>query len=119
MLEATVHRWRDAEEHFEAALALEHRVNSAPFIAHTKYWYADCLAQQGEPHHQRPIQLLTEAMTTATTLGMSDLAHRGRERLASLNTPRPTHQSRRTEPPEQGPAAPACTVRKRKRLSTR
>ena len=40
MLETTMHRWREAEGHFEAALALEHRVNSAPFVAHTQYWYA-------------------------------------------------------------------------------
>ena len=84
MLGATMQRWKDAEDHFEAALALEQSVNAAPFIAHTQYWYARCLTHRGQPQQDRSAQLLNEALHTATALGMTDLARRVRS-LASVN----------------------------------
>lgn len=81
MLEATTHRWSDAEEHFEAALALEQSVNSPAFMAHTRYWYARCLAERGEAQDGRSSRLLHEALDTATALGMEDLSRRVRSLL--------------------------------------
>jgi class 3 adenylate cyclase/tetratricopeptide (TPR) repeat protein len=89
MLEATMHRWADAEEHFEAALALEQSTNSPAFMAHTRYWYARCLVQQGQ--HDRSAQLLLEALNTVDSLGMTDLSRRVRALLMSPHI-------RRTDP---------------------
>jgi hypothetical protein len=85
MLESTTHRWSDAERHFEAALALEQRIKAAPFVAHTRYWYARSLAQRDEPDKDRSAQLLTAALHTARSLGMTDLASRVNARLALLD----------------------------------
>jgi hypothetical protein len=86
MLEATMRRRPGAAQHFEAALTLEKRVYSAPFQAHTGYWYARHLAESDAAGDRRKAtQLLNESLTTTRTLGMTDLESRARALRARLN----------------------------------
>src|SRR5206468_12565927 len=40
MLAATMERWEDAAQHFEAALAMNTRMGARPWLAHTQHQYA-------------------------------------------------------------------------------
>jgi hypothetical protein len=85
MLEATMGR-PGAAQHFEAALTLEKRVDSPPFLAHTGFWYARYLADSHDAADRlRATRLLIESLTTSRSLGMTDLENRVRLLLARLN----------------------------------
>jgi tetratricopeptide (TPR) repeat protein len=81
MLEAVLGDWDAAEAHFEAALALEERIESPPLIARTKYWYGSMLLQRDKPDMQRARVLLNEAFDLAKQLDMTRLAGQAQERL--------------------------------------
>jgi tetratricopeptide (TPR) repeat protein len=68
-------RHDDAEECFEAALALEQRVQAPPIMARTRSWHARMLAHRDEPGDaERAVVLAVEAARIATRLGMAGLA---------------------------------------------
>src|SRR5206468_4226193 len=43
------HNWEEAEAAFQAALQLEERLPSPPFVARTQYWYARMLQRRDAP----------------------------------------------------------------------
>jgi hypothetical protein len=80
MLTATLERWDEAEGYFEAALALEERMESPPLMARTRYWYARMLLSRNRPGDlERGIDLLARARDSADELGMALLASQVRD----------------------------------------
>jgi hypothetical protein len=74
-LAAVLERWPEAESHFQAALALEERMQAPPLVARTRYWYADMLLRRDEDDDTiRAGALLEDVRATADELGMSTLA---------------------------------------------
>jgi tetratricopeptide (TPR) repeat protein len=72
MLAATNGDWEKAEAHYDAALALESRIESAPLLARTRTWYARMLlARHDAGDEQRARALLSTARATAESLGMA------------------------------------------------
>jgi tetratricopeptide (TPR) repeat protein len=80
MLTATLERWDEAEGYFEAALALEERMESPPLMARTRYWYARMLLSRNRPGDlERGLDLLARARDSADELGMALLASQVRD----------------------------------------
>ena len=79
MLETVLGDWEAAEHHFEAALALEERIESAPLVTRTKYWHGSMLLDRGDVERGRA--LLKTASDASGQLGMTRLAAQARERL--------------------------------------
>ncbi len=79
-----------ARRHFEAALKANRRMGALPWTAHTQHEYAVLLLDHGEPN-ERPVALglLSEALDTASSLGMRPLEDAVSARLAILE-PRQT-----------------------------
>jgi tetratricopeptide (TPR) repeat protein len=74
MLAAVIQDWEKAEEHFDAALALENKIESPPLLARTQTWYARMLIARGSSgDHERARELLGSALSTAESLGMAGL----------------------------------------------
>jgi class 3 adenylate cyclase/tetratricopeptide (TPR) repeat protein len=74
--------WGAAEEHFEAALATNQAMRAWPWLAHTRYAYAQMLRlRDSAGDEQRAHALLDEALETAARLNMVALRKklRGRE----------------------------------------
>lgn len=87
MLAATLGQAGDAEAHYQAALELEARVGSPPFLARTRYWYArTLLAAGGGEEREAARELLEAALADADRLGMARLADDTRELLATTPT---------------------------------
>ncbi len=87
-LAAAMSNWNDAERHFEAALAANRRLRTAPCTAHTEYAYgAMLLARNRRGDRPRAHYLLTQALTTAQTLGMKALEHKVAGLLPTLSAP--------------------------------
>jgi tetratricopeptide (TPR) repeat protein len=83
---ATRGRWDDAAAHFEAALAMNVRMNTRPWVAHTQHDYAVMLAARGAVGDSaRAAGLLREAGETARDLGMVCLAEKVALALAPLD----------------------------------
>jgi hypothetical protein len=61
-----------AKAHYEAALALERRVGSAPLLARTEYWYAHDFLRD-DPGSGKGLPLLQHVLGTAQQLGMKSL----------------------------------------------
>ncbi len=77
LLAATESRWREAEQHFESALALNRRQGAAPALAHTRVRYASMrLARDAPGDAAAARELLAEAGADAARLGMRALAER-------------------------------------------
>jgi class 3 adenylate cyclase/tetratricopeptide (TPR) repeat protein len=75
MLETVLGRFDEAERHFESALALEQRIEAAPLIARTQYWYGQMLFQRHRPtDRDRAHDLLESCARTASQLRMVLLA---------------------------------------------
>jgi len=78
MMAAVMHRWDDAERHFEDALVFDAKMGAHPWLAHTQYNYARMLATRNAPgDHRRAVELLLEALDTAYELGMKKIIERG------------------------------------------
>jgi DNA-binding SARP family transcriptional activator/class 3 adenylate cyclase len=74
MLAATASRLDQAERYFEAALALEQSVSSAPLAARTRIAHARALLRSGDKDDAaRASGLLDNAASTAKRLGMAGL----------------------------------------------
>jgi tetratricopeptide (TPR) repeat protein len=76
-LAATLRRWNDAEQHFEAALAWNRRIKSPPWVARTQHDYAKMLlARRGPGDQEKAVALLSQALDTSQNLGMAALTDR-------------------------------------------
>jgi class 3 adenylate cyclase/tetratricopeptide (TPR) repeat protein len=74
MLARVIGDWPRAEEHFEAALAMDERLEAWPWLAHTKYEAAAALLARGMPGCRvRADSLLAAAAEAAQRLGMTAL----------------------------------------------
>ena len=77
MLAATMQQWKQAEHHFTAAIAMNIRQGSKPWLAHTQYHYAAMLNARNAPgDRSRAIELLDQALDIASALNMLTLADR-------------------------------------------
>ena len=75
MLAACAGNWTAAEEHFEAALAMDERLQAWPWLAHTQHEFAVALLTRAGPgDRQRADTLLAAASQTAKRLDMPALA---------------------------------------------
>ena len=71
MLAATMRRWDNAERHFERALVFDERIGAWPWLARTRYEYADMLRERGGPGDDEKAQALVNlALATFEELGM-------------------------------------------------
>ena len=77
----TMERWSDAAQHFESALAMNERMGTRPWLAHTQFDYGSMLLARDAPgDRERAGQLLAEAISTYEELGMGVWAERARAR---------------------------------------
>jgi len=84
---ATASRWREAERHFDEALAENSRMGARPWVAWSAVGWADMLrARDGPGDRERAAELFARAAVTARELGMGSLEERA-ERLAEGATP--------------------------------
>jgi DNA-binding CsgD family transcriptional regulator/tetratricopeptide (TPR) repeat protein len=83
MLAATFGDWERAEEHFEAALALNRQMGMRTWLAHTEYEYARLLLAQGPPERDRAMAHLGHAAELAADIGLGAL----KSRIAALGPP--------------------------------
>jgi DNA-binding CsgD family transcriptional regulator len=74
MLAATLGEWDRAEDHFERALALNHRMGARTWVAHTAYEYARALLACGQ--RARAEALVGEAVRLAEQIGLRALLDR-------------------------------------------
>jgi predicted ATPase len=73
-LAATMSRWDKAVEHFERALEMNERIRSRPYVARTRFEYANMLLERNEPGDlEKAVPLLNQALDTAQELGMKGL----------------------------------------------
>lgn len=73
-LAATMGDWPQAQQHFEAALAMNERQGARPALARTRLHFAQMLLRRGEPGDlDRADVLLTAAEDEAAMLGMAGL----------------------------------------------
>jgi hypothetical protein len=87
MLSATLVRFDDAERHYDAALAIEERLGSRPYLTRTRTWYGRMLLERRAPGDEdRAAALLSVALTDADELGMVVVAA---EIRGLLEVPRP------------------------------
>jgi DNA-binding CsgD family transcriptional regulator len=73
MLAATLGEWERAEQHFEAAMALNRQMGTSTWLAHTAYEYARSLIAHGDREPQRTVALLSEADRLAGQIGLNAL----------------------------------------------
>src|SRR6185295_15586503 len=63
-LAATMHRWKEAESHFEQAVAMNAKMGAKPWLAHTQFQYAHMLLQRSRGGDiERARKLLDESET--------------------------------------------------------
>ena len=76
-LAATLENWDDAERHFEDALAMNTRMDTRVWLAHTQEQYAAMLlARADSGDRDKAAALLDTALVTARELGMRALEER-------------------------------------------
>jgi hypothetical protein len=77
MLAGAMGDWAAAEQHFEASLDLDERLQAWPWLTHTKHEFALMLRARGRPGDcDRAAQLLAEAVASAERFGMAALQGR-------------------------------------------
>ncbi|MDQ3963272.1 MAG: hypothetical protein M3277_05070, partial [Actinomycetota bacterium] len=77
LLATSIEHWRDAEQHFEDALAMNGRMRAWPWLAHTQHDYARMLlARHGSRDVDRAHGLLDGAVRIYLELGMESYAAR-------------------------------------------
>ncbi|MGH8886310.1 MAG: ATP-binding protein [Egibacteraceae bacterium] len=103
LLARTTGQHRLARSHFEAALEANRRMGALPWAAHTQHEYAELLLDHGEAKDQPAgLGLLSEALDTANTVGMTRLADAVSARLAAF-------EPGGGRPPSSAPADPTAT----------
>jgi DNA-binding SARP family transcriptional activator len=71
MLAASLHRWTDAEQHFDKALAMNTSMGARPWLAQTQHDYARILLTRGASGDRRRAgELLDQVRSTYRELGM-------------------------------------------------
>jgi len=76
-LATTLRCWDEAEQHFEAALAMNAHMEARPWLAHTQYQYATMLlARDQSGDSEKAVELVKAALVTARELGMRALEER-------------------------------------------
>ncbi|MDQ3549753.1 MAG: hypothetical protein M3439_13145, partial [Chloroflexota bacterium] len=74
LLAATLNYLEAAERHFEDAIAMNRRMGTRPYLAHSQYAFGQMLAKRGEPRDRdRGRQLTRQALESAQQLAMSAL----------------------------------------------
>ena len=74
MLTTVMGDWATAEAHFEAALAMDERLQAWPWFAHTKHEFALMLRERGRAgDRERADSLLATASASAERFGMAAL----------------------------------------------
>ena len=77
MLAGAMGDWAAAEQHFEASLDLDERLQAWPWLTHTKHEFALMLRARGRPGDcDRAARLLAEAAASAERFGMAALQSR-------------------------------------------
>jgi DNA-binding CsgD family transcriptional regulator len=70
LLAMTLERWDEAEQHFTVSLDLNRQWGYRPYVAYTRYAWADMLLRRGEPSdRERAREALTDAKATAEEIG--------------------------------------------------
>jgi hypothetical protein len=91
LLAATLTRWDDAAEHFEAALAMNERMGLRPWLAHTQLDYARTLQARNESgDRERALRLIGDARSTYRGLEMASWAEQASELEQALRVARAT-----------------------------
>jgi class 3 adenylate cyclase/tetratricopeptide (TPR) repeat protein len=81
MLAGVMGEWAAAEEHFEAALAMDEALHAWPWLAHTKHEFALALTARGRAaDHRRAEVLFAAAAASAERIGMPALQQKIRSR---------------------------------------
>src|SRR5688500_10665388 len=76
-LSATMGQWQEAESHFDQALAMNARMGTKPWLAHTQFQYARMLLERSIAGDiERARTLLDESETISRQLGMRSLETR-------------------------------------------
>jgi DNA-binding NarL/FixJ family response regulator len=87
LLAATLKRWDAAEQHYQAALALNRRQGARPALAHTRHHFATLLlARNRAGDRVEAASLLAAAAEDSAALGMRALAQRVGALQAQLAT---------------------------------
>jgi DNA-binding CsgD family transcriptional regulator len=74
LLATTLERWDEAEQHFALSLERNTEWGYRPYVAYTRYGWADMLLRRGEAgDRERATSMLSEAKATARELGMERL----------------------------------------------
>ena len=82
MLTTLMEDWEVAEEHFEAAIAMDTGMRAWPWLAHAQHDFATMLRRRGRHSDLAHMEhLRSEALATATKLGMVALQGRLRSEL--------------------------------------
>jgi hypothetical protein len=77
MLAGAMGDWAAAEQHFEASLDLDQRLQAWPWLTHSKHEFAVMLRARARPDdYDRATQLLAEAAASAERFGMATLQSR-------------------------------------------
>jgi len=85
LLCATMRRWPQAQQNFEAAMAMNRAIGACVPLAHTQHDYAMMLcARAAVGYREDALALLQESLATARALGMHALEQRTAARLAQL-----------------------------------
>ena len=88
-LATVMQRWDDAERHLENALALNRRMGSPTWIAHTQYERARLTVRRGRPHERElGRERASEALDAARRIGLHGLV--ARIELLTTSLPVPT-----------------------------
>ena len=71
LLAATMHRWEDAERHFEDALRMNAQLRDQPWLAQTRAQYGAVLLTRGAPgDREHALELLQLALADGQRMGM-------------------------------------------------
>jgi tetratricopeptide (TPR) repeat protein len=83
ILAATISRWDEGVQHFEAALRMNAEMGARPWLAHTRYDYGRMLLERAAPgDSERAEELISASRASSRELGMSALA----EKISALST---------------------------------
>jgi class 3 adenylate cyclase/tetratricopeptide (TPR) repeat protein len=76
-LAACLHRWEEAEQYFDQAIAMNTRIGARPYLVRTQRAYASMLLDRNSPDDRaRAVKLIEEGRAVADQLGMRREIHR-------------------------------------------
>jgi DNA-binding CsgD family transcriptional regulator len=84
LLATSMHRWEEAQRHFEDSLERNRRTGARPDVVWTQHDYAKMLlARRGPGDRKKAYALLKEALEAAQEMGMKSLEERAQKLLES------------------------------------